>query len=123
MRFGNIDLRCVEIDGEPWFVANDVCEVLGLSIPTNAVRPLVATATLYTDEKRKSDLPLGPGSRPTLVSESGLYKLIMRSDKPETKDFQHWVTAVVLLAFGVDCVMLNDLCDRPALQSECVAPE
>jgi prophage antirepressor-like protein len=47
----------------------------------------MAVKPLADHEKRKSDLPMGPGSRPTLISESGLYKLVMRSDKPEAKAF------------------------------------
>lgn len=51
------------------------------------------------DEAEKAKFSLGlRGSIPTVASESGLYKLIMRSDKPEAKAFQDWVTKVVLSA-------------------------
>lgn len=83
-------LRVVEIDGGgPWFVAKDVCDALGLTNPTMAVRHLDA------DEKAKFGLGL-PGRTPLVVSESGLYALIMRSRKPEARSFRKWVTSEVL---------------------------
>jgi prophage antirepressor-like protein len=87
-------IRVVELDGEPWFVAADVCNVLGHTNPTVAIR------ILGEAEKTKSDL--GSGRPLNVVSESGLYKLIMRSDKPEAKAFQDWVTKVVLPAIRKD---------------------
>ncbi len=60
---------------------------------------------LNNDEKsniRRVDLGLNPGRDLTLISESGLYKLIMRSDKPEAKSFQNWVTRDVLPAIRKD---------------------
>lgn len=86
----------VTLDGNPWFVAADVCRTLGISNPSVAVRALGA------DEWAKANLAQrGMGSAITL-SESGLYKLVMRSDKPEAKPFQDWVTKVVLPAIRKD---------------------
>lgn len=85
------------IEGNPWFVASDVAQLLyGRTTGLTDV-----FARLSMDEVRvvtRSEvicLPLFDGSkapRIRLVSESGLYKLVMRSDKPEAKRFQDWVT-------------------------------
>lgn len=87
--FNEMELRTVIKDGEPWFVAADVCRVLGLGNPTMAVSKL---------EEDEVTLNLIEGShRPTnIVSESGLYALIVRSDKSEAKRFRRWVTSEVL---------------------------
>lgn len=55
----------------------------------------MALKPLGADEKHKTDLGL-PGRKPYVISESGLYKLIMRSDKPEARELQEWVTRAVL---------------------------
>lgn len=75
--------------GEPWFVAKDVCDILELNNITEALRPL------DDDEKtnfRNSEVAQNGGRAPIIISEPGLYKLIMRSRKPEAKEFQRWVT-------------------------------
>ncbi len=87
----------VTIGGEPWFFASNVCRVLGLSNTTLAVRPL------GEDEKcTLNRIKVGlPGGAPiNAISESGLYKLVLRSDKPEAKPFQDWVTKEVLPPFA-----------------------
>jgi prophage antirepressor-like protein len=71
-----------------------VCKALGLANPTVAVQPL------REDEKAKSDL--GYGSPANIISESGLYKLVLRADKPEARTFQDWVTREVLPAIRKD---------------------
>lgn len=79
--------------GEPWFVAKDVCDILELNNVTEALRPL------DDDEKsnfRNSEVAQNGGRAPLIISEPGLYKLIMRSRKPEAKEFQRWVTHEVL---------------------------
>ena len=88
-RFGQV--RIVDRDGEPWFVAKDVCECPGVVNSRDAV------ARLDDDEKDvgKADT-LGGIQDMTLISESGLYALIMRSNKQEAKGFRKWVTAEVL---------------------------
>lgn len=90
-KFG--DVRALSVDGEPWFVAKDVCDALGLNNSRKAV------ARLDDDEKgvTSSDTP-GGEQRVQIVSEPGLYKLIMRSRKSEAKAFQRWVTHDVLPA-------------------------
>lgn len=83
-------IRVVIIDGNPWFVAADVCEVLNLNNASMACRVLgeaeKKTATRATNVNL---FEVGRGSaRLVLISESGLYKLVMRSDKPQAKPFQ-----------------------------------
>lgn len=78
--------------GSPWFIAKDVCDILGLTNTSEALRSL--------DEDEKSNLSnsdVAQGGRPPLIiSEAGLYKLIIRSRKPIAKDFQRWLTHEVL---------------------------
>lgn len=90
-------VRVVTLDGHPWFVAADVCRVLGLFLGKGAVRHL---AKLGEDERRLTPLSGGGvrGGAAWLISEPGLYKLIMRSDKPVARPFQDWVTREVLPA-------------------------
>lgn len=78
--------------GEPWWVGRDVCEILGLGNPNQAM-------ATHLDEDEKGvhvlDTPGGPQEM-TIISESGLYALIMRSNKPQSKPFRKWVTSEVL---------------------------
>lgn len=87
--FGSV--HNVVIKGEPWFVAKDVCEILGL---TNSRK---ATSTLDEEEKGVTicDTP-GGKQQLTIINESGLYSLILKSRKPEAKAFKKWVTSEVL---------------------------
>ena len=105
--FNGSTLRTVEIDGEPWFVASDVCRILGLR--PNAVRGSYSNHLRRLDagEKRPmlvADVPtpqnggLPPRRPQTVMTESGLYKMIMRSDKDTARPFQDWVTKEVLPA-------------------------
>jgi prophage antirepressor-like protein len=84
-------IRTMLIDGEVWFVARDVCDVLGYRMSSDATRVL-------KDRQKGTHLVRTPGGdqRVSIISESGLYKLIMRSNKPEAEAFQDWVTEVVL---------------------------
>lgn len=97
--FGLMDLRVIELDGQPWFVAADVRAALSITQGgTNFTH-------LSKDEVRclPSGLITGKGmSTAKILSESGLYKFVMRSDKPEAKAFQDWVTRVVLPAIRKD---------------------
>lgn len=95
-RFGEV--RAISQDGEPWFVAKDVCNALDLS---NVGQALVA---LDEDEKGSIIISDGTPGNPTkaIVSEPGFYKLVMRSRKPGAKEFQRWVTHDVLPALRRD---------------------
>lgn len=81
-------VRTIENNGEPWFVLRDVCKVLELSNPT------VVAQRLDDDERTK--LNLGRQGEAILINESGLYSVILRSDKPQAKPFRKWVTNEVL---------------------------
>lgn len=83
-------VRVVMVDGEPWFVARDVCECLEIENPTVAVQRL--------DEDERAKFNLGRQGETNIVSEAGLYSLIMTSRKPEAKRFKRWVTHEVLPA-------------------------
>ena len=89
--FEQKDVRVVMKDGKPWWVAKDVCSILELNNITEALRGLDEDD--LTSEILKSG---GQGREMRLVSEPGLYVLIMRSSKPEAKKFRKWVTSEVL---------------------------
>lgn len=89
-RFGSI--RALALNDEPWFMAKDVCDALGIA--TNHLRE----SGRGLDDDEVMNLPnweIG-GKAPLIVSEPGFYKLVMRSRKPEAKSFQRWVTHEVL---------------------------
>lgn len=77
---------------DPWFVAKDVCDILG--IDTNHLREALDDDEITN--LRNPEVWNQPGRAPLIISEPGLYKLIMRSRKPEAKEFQRWVTHEVL---------------------------
>lgn len=86
------EIRSVMVDGEPYFVAKDVCDVLEI------VKHRDAVARLDDDERGRPvvvDALSGKQSMAT-VNESGLYTLIFQSRKPEAKAFRKWVTKEVL---------------------------
>lgn len=82
----------IDENGEPWFVAKDVCDVLELSNVGQAL------ARLDDDEKSSITLNDGTPGNPNraIVSESGLYALVLASRKPEAHEFKRWVTHEVL---------------------------
>ena len=85
------EIRTVQINGEPWFVLSDVCKVLELSSPHKVAERLDG------DEKGRNQIPtLGGVQEMAVVNESGLYTVILRSDKPQAKPFRKWVTSEVL---------------------------
>ena len=87
----NKPIRVELVDGEPWFVAKDVCDALTLENSRKA------TASLDDDEKGVSPIVTPSGTQQmTIVNESGLYNLIFQSRKPEAKKFRKWVTGEVL---------------------------
>lgn len=88
-QFGQI--RVVTTDGESWFVAKDVCDALGLSNHRSSI------ALLDEDERGVHTVDTLSGKQDmSIVTESGLYSLILRSRKPEAKAFKRWVTHEVL---------------------------
>lgn len=81
-------------DGEPWFVAKDVCDALG--IRTDSIRSILESDEV--GETNPNSIGVAGGRAPLIVSEPGLYRLAMRSRKPEAKAFQRWITHEVLPA-------------------------
>ena len=90
-QFEGKDIRITDKDGEPWFIARDVCDVLDIQNVSDAC------SRLDEDEKLISLLPIsGQGREILIVNESGLYNLIFQSRKPEAKAFKRWVTHEVI---------------------------
>ncbi len=84
-------VRVVMKSNTPWWVAKDVCDVLGLTNAREAIKAL--------DDDEKSTVRISDGAggpERNAINESGMYALIMRSNKPEAKRFRKWVTSEVL---------------------------
>ena len=89
--YNSVEVRTIQNDGEPWFVLKDVCNVLHIGNSRDVV------ARLDQDEKGVGQIDtLGGKQEMTIINESGLYNVILRSDKPEAKPFRKWVTSEVL---------------------------
>lgn len=86
--FNQNQLRIVIKDGQPWWIAKDVCHVLDISNPTQALSRL--------DEDERSMFNIGRQGNANVVNEYGLYSLILGSRKPEAREFRKWVTHDVL---------------------------
>ena len=85
------EVRTIQKDGEPWWVLKDVCTVLDLTDTNKTAERLDA------DELTRIKFVTGGQNREMLcINESGLYNVILRSDKPEAKPFRKWVTSEVL---------------------------
>ena len=84
--FGQI--RMAMVDDEPMFCLIDVCRALGMSNPTMVAQRL--------DEDERTKLDLGRAGETNFITESGLYAVIVRSDKPNARKFRKWVTSEVL---------------------------
>lgn len=96
---GTHEVRTVVQNGEPWFVAKDVCEILELDNVTRAL------STLDDDERgsltiSKGTSPMGGNPNVNIINESGLYALIFKSRKSQAHAFRKWVTSEVLPRFG-----------------------
>lgn len=90
--YNNSEVRTVIKGGDPWFVLKDVCKVLNLGTPSKVAKRLdddEVTLIHLTDALNRT-------RNTTIINESGLYTVILRSDKPEAKPFRKWVTSEVL---------------------------
>lgn len=86
------EIRTITINGEPWFVGNDVAKPLGYSSPKNAVAKFVDD-----EDKQKHQFDSsGQNREMVIISESGLYSLIFGSKLESAKRFKKWVTSEVL---------------------------
>lgn len=114
---GNV-VRTVEQDGTIWWVLVDVCKVLGI------VRGARTVERLDEDEVRQAYLTDTTGRKQQMyiINESGLYSVLLRSDKPEAKPFKRWVTHEVLPSIrrtgqykapSVPAKPKNHVCDVP----------
>lgn len=86
------EVRTVQIDGEPWFVLADICRELEIShVKDTATR-------IDEDDLGQTEVidRMGRSQKAWIINESGLYAVILRSDKPQAKPFRKWVTSVVL---------------------------
>ena len=94
--YENNEIRTILKDDEPWWVLKDVADILGIENHKDLRKRLDA------DEVGRFDLPHPQNPEKTIpmacCNESGLYKVILRSDKPEAKKFTRWVTHEVLPA-------------------------
>lgn len=89
--YNNNEIRTIEREGGVWWVLADVCKVLDIGSPHKV------SDRLEEDEKGRSLIPtLGGQQEMTVINESGLYNVIIRSDKPEAVPFRRWVTHDVL---------------------------
>jgi len=96
--YKNTKIRTVIIDGEIWFVAKDICDVLEIKNPTDAMSNL-SDKMKMTLEGKESILVIteDPNTvRISLISEAGMYKLVFRSRKPEAEKFTDWIVSEVL---------------------------
>ena len=103
-------VRTVVIDGKIWFVAKDVCDILGYSNVTDALNN-------HLDEDERNTLAIREGNRGNpvvnIINQSGLFCLILRSNQPQAKKFRRWVTEIVLPQ-----VITNGLPENPEHQRE-----
>ena len=91
--FKGKQVRTIQLDGEPWFVAADVCDVLGLNNPSQAL------SYLDRDERRLiTNEAWRTNGNMAIVSEPGLYSLVLRSRRPEAKGFRRWIAHEVIPA-------------------------
>lgn len=89
--FESNSVRVIQKDGEPWFIAKDVCDVLEIGNSSQAL------SRLENDEKNTIILNEGIGNpQKSIINEFGLYSLILSSRKPEAKQFKRWITHEVI---------------------------
>lgn len=102
--FNNQPVRTVQLNNQPYWVLKDVCDVLELTTPSRVAE------RLEEDEVSQTHIidALGRIQNTTVITESGLYAVILRSDKPNAKEFRKWVTSEVLPAIRKNGAYLTD---------------
>ena len=93
-QFGEI--RVIEQDGEPWFVAADVCRALEIGNPSDALRRLDDDEKMTLDLTDSHSGKRGGAQSISVVNEPGLYSLVLGSRKPKAKAFKRWITHEVI---------------------------
>jgi prophage antirepressor-like protein len=106
-------VRQETIDGEPWFIAKDVCVALGLNAPHHAYKRLNPGDLVY---RGQTSVGLHGGRPVATVNEGGLYQLILDSKKPTARPFRTWVTDEVLPAIRKTGGYMLKGADRQAIQ-------
>ena len=89
--YGSKQIRTLDIDGSPWFVALDVCQAIGLGNVSMAIRPLPSKHRALKQIEVN-----GRNVRSNVISEGGLYRVVLRSSKPKAEPFVDWVCDEVL---------------------------
>ena len=92
--YGETPVRVVQIAGEPWFVLSDLCAVLAISNPSMVAQRLDDVNLSRTEVENAR----GQMRQIAIVSEPGMYEVVIRSDKPEAVAFRRWITGEVLPA-------------------------
>lgn len=87
-KYHDNDIRTIQQNEETWWVLKDVCDVLRIKNTTDVFNRL--------DKDERGRFNLGRQGKANIVNESGLYNVILRSDKPEAKSFKRWVTHEIL---------------------------
>jgi prophage antirepressor-like protein len=90
--FDGREVRTVMIDGKPWFVAADLCAILGLGNTTETLRGIRKDRLSFSEVIDS----IGRKQRFKIINETGLYRLILRSNKPDAEQFQDWICDEVL---------------------------
>ncbi|MGN1480733.1 BRO-N domain-containing protein [Porcipelethomonas sp.] len=92
LNYNGSEIRTIDDNGQIWWVLKDVCNVLGISHIKDTVK------RLDEDEVGQTEVvdSLGRKQKSYVVNESGIYSVILRSDKPEAKPFRRWITHEVL---------------------------
>lgn len=111
--YENSEIRTVEKDGEPWWVLADVCKVLELTTPSRVAERLEKDEVSQTHTIDR----IGRTQKSTIINESGLYAVILRSDKPQAKPFRKWVTNEVLPSIRKHGAYMTDQTLEQALTS------
>lgn len=101
--FNGSNIRVIEIDGDPWFPAKDVCDALGLANPSASVQQVPAHQRMLITKSNAGIPGISLPNRGLIcVNEGGLYRMLFLSRRPEALDFQDWVTGTVLPAIRKD---------------------
>jgi prophage antirepressor-like protein len=90
--FNGQSIRIIDINGSPWFIVREVCDVLGHSNNRDAIRNIDSLTLGTTEIENKR----GQMRKTNIVNEAGLYELIFKSKKEEAKTFKRWVFNEVL---------------------------
>jgi len=109
------EVRAMETDGELWFVAKDICDILEISDTRQVVEKL------DDDEKNKGKVYQGDQFRDTwMVNESGMFQIVLSSYKPEAKAFKRWLTHEVLPAIRRTGKFTNEQAQAIELENKAI---